>query len=54
MREQAADERAAKIERVVGEVAQQRAAEMGRPLAKAELEHVRTLTRQYVVGKTDA
>ena len=53
MRHAAADDRAERIERVVDEVARQKADELGRPLSREELAYVRKLARAHVVGRTD-
>jgi hypothetical protein len=52
LREQAAAERAERIERVVVQVATEKAAELGRPLSNAELEFVRKLV-QVLRGDLD-
>jgi hypothetical protein len=53
LREAAAAARAKQIERVVDEVERQKAAELGRPLSRAERDFVRKLARAHVVGRTD-
>jgi hypothetical protein len=53
LRHAAADDRAERIERVVTEVARQKADELGRPLSREELAYVRKLARAHVVGRTD-
>jgi hypothetical protein len=53
LRHAAADDRAERIERVAGEVARQKADELGRPLSREELAYVRKLARAHIVGRTD-
>jgi hypothetical protein len=53
MREQAAADRADRIERIVDEVARRQAEELGRPLSAAERDYVRKIARAHVVGRTD-
>lgn len=51
LREQTAAERAERIERVVAQVTAEKGAEFGRPLTDAEVDYVRELVREHILGK---